>query len=83
MLKFVNEGAVSYEQRAVSRELLEKFSQLLAHRSKLLSHRSKLIAYFPNSFAQNPFFFFGSSLLPCDSSNFCFALAMFRKVCWV
>ena len=74
MLKFVNEGAVSYEQRAVSRELLEKCSQLIAH-------RSKLIAYFPNSFDQNPFFFFGSSLLPCDSSDFCFAIAMFRKVC--
>lgn len=36
MLKFVNEGAVSYEQRAVNRELLEKCSQLIAHRSKLL-----------------------------------------------
>ena len=81
MLKFVNEGAVSYEQRAVSRELLEKCSQLIAHRSKLKAHCSKLIAYFPNSFDQNPFFFFGSSVLPCDSSKFCFAIAMFRNAC--
>ena len=65
MLKFVNEGAVSYEQRAVSRELLEKFSQLIAHRSKHKAHCSKLIAYFPNNLAQNPFFFFGSSVLFC------------------
>ena len=81
MLKFVNEGAVSYEQRAVSRELLEKCSQLIAHRSKLKAHCSKLIAYSPNNLAQNPFFFFGSSLLPCDSSDIRFAIAMFRKVC--
>ncbi len=81
MLKFVNEGAVSYEQRAVSRELLEKCSQLIAHRSKLIAHCSKRIAYSPNSFEKNPFFFFGSSLLPCDSSKFCFAIAMFCKVC--
>ena len=81
MLKFVNEGAVRYEQRAVSRELLEKFSQLLSHRSKLKTHCSKLIAYSPNNLDQNPFFFFGSSVLPCDSSDFCFAIAMFRKVC--
>ena len=73
MLKFVNEGAVSYEQRAVSRELLEKCSQLIAH-------RSKLIAYSPNNLDQNPFFFFGSSVLPCDSSNFCFAIAMFLNI---
>ena len=65
MLKFVNEGAVSYEQRAVSRELLEKCSQLIAHRSKLKAHCSKLIAYFPNNFEKNPFFFFGSSVLFC------------------
>ena len=74
MLKFVNEGAVSYEQRAVSRELLEKCSQLIAHRSKLKTHCSKLIAYSPNNLDQNPFFF-------CDSSNFCFAISMFCKVC--
>ena len=63
MLKFVNEGAVSYEQRAVSRELLEKCSQLIAHRSKLIAHCSKLIAY--------------SSLLPRDSFKFKFASSIF------
>ena len=41
MLKFVNEGAVSYEQRAVSRELLEKCSQLIAHRSPLKAKQEK------------------------------------------
>lgn len=74
MLKFVNEGAVSYEQRAVNRELLEKCSQLIAHRSKLKTHCSKLIAYFPNSFEKNPFFF-------CDFSNFRLIILMFCKVC--